>query len=401
MELSNKTLKKILLILTFGLVLYWALFHSATVGKLVSSFFSLISPFLIGFCIAFVINVLLRPLERLWDRVWKKAKTKAPDKLRRPICLLLSILLVLGAIFMIFFIIVPEVETSVSNFAEMLPQYVSHADAWWTDLCALADARGIELPNISLDTNKLVKTVEDYITQRGQDVVDTTFSFTASIFAAVVNFVLALAFSIYVLAQKEKLTAQVKKLLRAILPQKVYDRTLEICSLTNKTFTNFVTGQVTEAIIIGFLCFLGMLIFNMPYAPAISVLVGFTALIPVFGAFIGTGIGAFLILLVEPIQAIWFVVFIIVLQQIEGNLIYPKVVGKSVGLPGIWVLAAVTIGGNAFGVVGMLLSVPLCSVLYELTRQAVNGKLDKTAPAAGEAAPRRGDAPARRGGNSR
>lgn len=380
MELSKKTLKRILLILTFGLVLYWALFHTTTVGKLISELISLISPFLIGFGIAFVINVLLRPLERLWNRIWAKAKTKAPDKLRRPICLLLAVLLVLGAIFMVFFIIAPEVETSASNFIDMLPEYLGHIENWWKDLSALLEKQGVELPEFGLDINKLSSRIEQYIDERGQDLVDTTFSVTASFLAAVVNFILAFAFSIYVLAQKEKLCRQMKKLLAAFLPKKVYDRTLEIASLTNATFTNFVAGQCTEAIIIALLCFIGMAIFNMPYAPAISVLVGFTALIPVFGAFIGTGIGAFLILLVNPLQALWFVLFIIVLQQVEGNLIYPKVVGKSVGLPGIWVLAAVTIGGNAFGVIGMLVSVPTCSVLYELLRRAVNGRLENKKP---------------------
>ena len=165
------------------------------------------------------------------------------------------------------------------------------------------------------------------------------------------------------------------KVLNAVMNPEKLDKLLNLLRLANKTFTNFITGQLTEAVIIGALCFIGMTIFRMPYAPAISVLVGFTALIPVFGAFIGTAVGAFLILLVKPIQAVWFVIFIIVLQQFEGNLIYPKVVGKSVGLPGIWVLVAVTVGGNAMGVMGMLISVPLCSVLYAVSREAVNNKL--------------------------
>ena len=165
------------------------------------------------------------------------------------------------------------------------------------------------------------------------------------------------------------------KVLTAVMKPEKLDKLLNLLRLANKTFTNFITGQLTEAVIIGVLCFIGMTIFRMPYAPAISVLVGFTALIPVFGAFIGTAVGAFLILLVKPIQAVWFVIFIIVLQQFEGNLIYPKVVGKSVGLPGIWVLVAVTVGGNAMGVMGMLISVPLCSVLYAVSREAVNNKL--------------------------
>ena len=204
---------------------------------------------------------------------------------------------------------------------------------------------------------------------------NTTASVAGSIVTAVMNFVIAFAFSIYILAQKETLKRQSMKVLTAVMKPEKLDKLLNLLRLANKTFTNFITGQLTEAVIIGVLCFIGMTIFRMPYAPAISVLVGFTALIPVFGAFIGTAVGAFLILLVKPIQAVWFVIFIIVLQQFEGNLIYPKVVGKSVGLPGIWVLVAVTVGGNAMGVMGMLISVPLCSVLYAVSREAVNNKL--------------------------
>ena len=174
---------------------------------------------------------------------------------------------------------------------------------------------------------------------------------------------LALAFSLYLLAQKETLTGQAKKVVRALFSEKWAHWITDVARMTNRTFSNFVTGQLTEAVILGTLCFLGMLIFRLPYAGVISVLVGFTALIPIFGAFSGVGIGAFLILLVSPIKALWFVLFFVILQQLEGNLIYPRVVGKSVGLPGIWVLAAVTVGGNAFGLAGMLLAVPLCSVL--------------------------------------
>jgi predicted PurR-regulated permease PerM len=196
----------------------------------------------------------------------------------------------------------------------------------------------------------------------------------------VFNLVLALAFSIYILAQKETIGRQVKKLLRALLPNKAAENLLELSSLTHLSFARFVSGQMTEAVIIGLLCFIGMLIFGFPYAGVISVMVGFTALIPIFGAFIGTGIGAFLILLTNPIQAIWFVIFIIVLQQLEGNLIYPKVVGRSIGLPGIWVLLAVTVGGNAWSLPGMLLAVPLSSVVYTLLRRFVNRRFQKSSP---------------------
>lgn len=375
MELSKKTVKRILLIITFTVLLIWAIYNHKLLFKYIGELYSLISPFVIGLCIAYVVNVIMRPIERLWMKLLSKCKGKWVEKMKRPICLLLSILLVIGIILAVIFIIMPELSDSVSSLVSMVPSYVSEVESWWEALALRLDKYGVELPQFSFDTDKFIQILKD----GGTAVLNTTLSATTSIVTAVINIVLALAFSIYVLAQKETLKRQSKKVLAKFMKPEKMQKLLDMLDLINRTFTNFITGQLTEAVIIGALCFIGMSIFRMPYAPAISVLVGFTALIPVFGAFIGTAIGAFLILLVKPIQAVWFVVFIIVLQQFEGNLIYPKVVGKSVGLPGIWVLVAVTIGGNAMGVVGMLISVPLCSVLYVVARNAVNGK-----PLAGE-----------------
>ena len=375
MELSKKTVKRILLIITFTVLLIWAIYNHKLLFKYIGELYSLISPFVIGLCIAYVVNVIMRPIERLWMKLLSKCKGKWVKKMKRPICLLLSILLVIGIILAVIFIIMPELSDSVSSLVSMVPSYVSEVESWWEALALRLDKYGVELPQFSFDTDKFIQILKD----GGTAVLNTTLSATTSIVTAVINIVLALAFSIYVLAQKETLKRQSKKVLAKLMKPEKMQKFLDMLDLINRTFTNFITGQLTEAVIIGVLCFIGMSIFRMPYAPAISVLVGFTALIPVFGAFIGTAIVAFLILLVKPIQAVWFVVFIIVLQQFEGNLIYPKVVGKSVGLPGIWVLVAVTIGGNAMGVVGMLISVPLCSVLYVVARNAVNGK-----PLAGE-----------------
>lgn len=375
MELSKKTVKRILLIITFTVLLIWAIYNHKLLFKYIGELYSLISPFVIGLCIAYVVNVIMRPIERLWMKLLSKCKGKWVKKMKRPICLLLSILLVIGIILAVIFIIMPELSDSVSSLVSMVPSYVSEVESWWEALALRLDKYGVELPQFSFDTDKFIQILKD----GGTAVLNTTLSATTSIVTAVINIVLALAFSIYVLAQKETLKRQSKKVLAKLMKPEKMQKLLDMLDLINRTFTNFITGQLTEAVIIGVLCFIGMSIFRMPYAPAISVLVGFTALIPVFGAFIGTAIGAFLILLVKPIQAVWFVVFIIVLQQFEGNLIYPKVVGKSVGLPGIWVLVAVTIGGNAMGVVGMLISVPLFSVLYVVARNAVNGK-----PLAGE-----------------
>lgn len=369
MELSKKTVKRILLIITFTVLLIWAIYNHKLLFKYIGELYSLISPFVIGLCIAYVVNVIMRPIERLWMKLLSKCKGKWVEKMKRPICLLLSILLVIGIILAVIFIIMPELSNSVSSLVSMVPSYVSEVESWWEALALRLDKYGVELPQFSFDTDKFIQILKD----GGTAVLNTTLSATTSIVTAVINIVLALAFSIYVLAQKETLKRQSKKVLAKLMKPEKMQKLLDMLDLINRTFTNFITGQLTEAVIIGVLCFIGMSIFRMPYAPAISVLVGFTALIPVFGAFIGTAIGAFLILLVKPIQAVWFVVFIIVLQQFEGNLIYPKVVGKSVGLPGIWVLVAVTIGGNAMGVVGMLISVPLCSVLYVVARNAVNG----------------------------
>lgn len=369
MELSKKTVKRILLIITFTVLLIWAIYNHKLLFKYIGELYSLISPFVIGLCIAYVVNVIMRPIERLWMKLLSKCKGKWVEKMKRPICLLLSILLVIGIILAVIFIIMPELSDSVSSLVSMVPSYVSEVESWWEALALRLNKYGVELPQFSFDTDKFIQILKD----GGTAVLNTTLSATTSIVTAVINIVLALAFSIYVLAQKETLKRQSKKVLAKLMKPEKMQKLLDMLDLINRTFTNFITGQLTEAVIIGVLCFIGMSIFRMPYAPAISVLVGFTALIPVFGAFIGTAIGAFLILLVKPIQAVWFVVFIIVLQQFEGNLIYPKVVGKSVGLPGIWVLVAVTIGGNTMGVVGMLISVPLCSVMYVVARNAVNG----------------------------
>ncbi len=371
MELNKRSVKRILLIITFTVLLIWGVYNHKQLGEILLGLYSLISPFVIGLCIAYLVNVLLRPVENLWMKLLNKRKGKWPEKLKRPLCLLLTILLVIGIILAIVLIIMPELRDSVASLIDMIPSYAEEVQRWWVSLSTFLDKYNVDLPEFDFKPDKLIDILKD----GGTVLFNTTASVAGSIVTAVMNFVIAFAFSIYVLAQKETLKRQSMKVLNAVMNPEKLDKLLNLLRLANKTFTNFITGQLTEAVIIGALCFIGMTIFRMPYAPAISVLVGFTALIPVFGAFIGTAVGAFLILLVKPIQAVWFVIFIIVLQQFEGNLIYPKVVGKSVGLPGIWVLVAVTVGGNAMGVMGMLISVPLCSVLYAVSREAVNNKL--------------------------
>ena len=374
MELNKRNFKCILLLVLCAILLYWGLNNLSALSGVVDSFFSLLAPLLLGICIAYVVNLLLKVVERLWD----KALAKAPDiwrgRLKRPLCLTLTMLLFLGIIFAIIFILIPRLEEAGATLVANVPVYVEQLQSWWNGVIAFAAERGVTLPELSMNADNATKVVTDFLTNNGGNVVNTTLDITTSILGALVNFLLALVFSVYLLAQKEKLLAQSKRLLLAAIPKKAGKRTMHILKITNNAFSSFVTGQVTEAFILGTLCCMGMLILRLPYALPVSVIICFTSLIPIFGAWIGAATGAFLIVFVSPIKALTFLIFLLILQQVEGNLIYPRVVGKSVGLPGLWVLAAVTIGGGAFGIVGMLLGVPICSVVYVLVQDFVRSQ---------------------------
>lgn len=369
---------------------FWSLNHTDTLIGFLSAAFSVLSPIVIGACLAFIINVPLRAIEGLWKRIFSKSGGFA-DKIRRPICLTLSIILVIGLIFALVFMVLPGFTSSFKTIVNSIPVYVETAEGWWDKIVALAKEFGAVLPDFSIDTQKIVDYVGGFagnlfgsVFGAGGALVSHTVSFTASVFSWIANFIIAFVFAIYILAQKERLARNIKSTLFAFLPEKKVVRILDIARLTNKTFFSFATGQFTEAIIIGVLCYIGMKIFALPHAAVVSVIIGVTALIPVFGAYIGTLVGAFLILFVSPVKALWFVVFIVVLQQLETNLIYPRVVGDSVGLPGIWVIVCVVVCGDIFGVAGMLLSVPVCAVLYALLKETVYKRLSEKKDAGGE-----------------
>ena len=374
MELNKKNIKRILLLVACSIILYWALNNLSTLGKLLGSFFSLFSPLLIGAGIAYVMNLLLKAIERLWDMALKKAPELWRVKLKRPICLTATILLFLGIIFAIFFILIPRLEEAGSTLIANVPGYITQIQNWWESLVDFAAEHGVTLPELSMNVEDATKFISKILSSDSGNVVNTTIDITTSILGALVNILLALVFSVYMLAQKETLISQSRRLLLAALPRKAGQRTMHILKLTNNAFSSFVTGQVTEAFILGSLCCIGMLILRLPYALPVSVIISFTSLIPIFGAWIGAATGAFLIVFVSPIKALTFLIFLLILQQVEGNLIYPKVVGKSVGLPGLWVLAAVTIGGGIFGMLGMLLGVPICSVIYALVQDFIRSQ---------------------------
>ena len=371
MEEKNKIIIKYIFKTLVLLVLFtWALINFNLVYNFLNKIFSLLSPFLIGCIIAFLINIILKPIEKYYDKLFKNTSIK------RPICLILSTILVIGIIFAIVFMMIPSLQESINEFIENLPSYTKEIETWWTNIIVIAGKHNIVLPEYSLDSDKIINIVTSFINNEGKGLITSTIGTASSIFSGIVNILLAFVFAMYLLIQKETVLKHLRNIINVLFKGKA-KRILEIASLSNQIFTNFVSGQCIEAIIIGLLCFIGMMILNIPYPSAISVFVAATALIPVFGAWFGGGFGFLLIFLQNPTKAIGFIIFLLILQQVEGNLIYPKVVGKSVGLPGILVLMAVTIGGEAFGILGMLFSVPTCAILYSLYLEFMKKKTTK------------------------
>lgn len=377
MELNRSNCRRIVLIIMISIFFFWILNNTVTFVNVIRSSFRILTPFVIGLCFAFVVNVILRPIEKAWVKLGGRRTRAFFARIKRPVCLLISILLILSVLFVVAFMLLPQIQDTLETTFINLPAYRDNLENWYGELKTTLAEKSIVLPELSLDFLEVGEMLADFLYNSGSMIFDRVWNMTSSIFSGVFDLVLGIAFACFFLSGKEKLCAQFQKILYAYLPIEKTEQILQIASLSNKTFTRFVTGQLTEAVIIGFLCLAGMLVFAMPYALMISVLVGFTALIPVFGAFFGTAVGAFFILLDDPIKAIWFIVFIIVLQQLEGNIIYPRVVGKSVGLPGIWVLTAVTLGGSIFGIPGMLVSVPIASILYSLISTDVSIRLNE------------------------
>ncbi len=385
MELNKENVKKIIMILAAAFLMLWAVINYQKVFTFAKYLLILLNPLIIGIAIAFILNVcvrsiesrLFRPLDAHLGRIWNKA--------RRPLSILLSIAFVTGIIVIITTMIVPEIRNAGKMLITEFPGYWNNLQNMINDLTARFNLEDIVLPSLDINDENVSETlkklmhsdISDKVFNTALDMTTSVIGVTASVITVTFNSIMGMVFAVYILFRKEILARQAKQIAYAYLPRKAADEALYIARLSNTMFSKFVTGQCTEAVIIGVLCFLGMTIFKMPYAPMISVLVGFTALIPVFGAFIGTAIGAFLILMISPVKAFWFIIFIIVLQQVEGDLIYPKVVGSSIGLPGIWVMLAVIVGGSSGGVLGMLVSVPISSVLYCLIGRSAKGRLEK------------------------
>lgn len=370
LELNRKTVRNVLLLVLSVAVIWWAISHITLVIGVLQSILSILSPLLIGLVLAFILNLLLCPMERVWERRFNKGG-KLSQKLRRPVCLLVSFLIVLGAIFAVCFVVIPRVGSTVGDMVNTITAYVKTLDIQYDHLRAMLEQYSITLPELDLSNNSLMSKLTDLLAKGGSAVLNTTINVTTSVLSAMVNLLMGVVFSIYILAQKETLSRQIKKVLYVVFPEEKVTPFLAFLSRVSRTFSQFVTGQVIEAIILGSLVCIGMLIFRMPYAPVISMLVGITALIPILGSWIGGIVGALLLLPSSLMDAVWFIVFLVILQQIEGNLIYPHVVGKSVGLPGIWVFFAVIVGSGVGGIAGMLLGVPICAVIYDESRRVL------------------------------
>ena len=356
--------------------------------KGISALVGFMSPIILGFVVAFVINVILIRLEKIY---FPHTNNRFLKRSRRPVCIALALLIILAVIAFVIAMVIPELINAFSILAKEIPaSYDSILDKISVFISKVPALENWLVTTLEIDlehprdiewTKFFTKVVELIIGSKdGQlnSIMDSTVNIVSGIGSGIVSFCIALVFGIYVLAYKEKLSYQVHKLIRSYLKPKAENIIYYICHVASETFSNFIVGQCTEAVILGTLCIIGMSIFRFPYAVMIGTLVGATALIPIIGAYVGAIVGAIMVMTQGgPIQALLFIVFIIVLQQIEGNLIYPKVVGSSVGLPGIWVLAAVTIGGSMNGVFGMLLSVPLAATLYRLLKEDTTRRINK------------------------
>lgn len=367
---SDKNIVKYLL-LTGGLIL--AIIYSKQIFSVVGNFFSIVFPLILGCAIAYVLNLIVVNLEKIY---FPKAENKWIRKTKMPICLILAILLIVVILFFVIKLVVPELINTITTLSKTIPSSLNNAADYFKsndNFPIIAET----IKGIDFDWNEISKNVMTYATQGFGGVLDYTVSIVGNVTSGVFKFIVACTFAIYLLISKEKLFAQIKRVAKAFMKKNRMASINKVLKITNEAFSSFIIGQFTEAIILGSLCAIGMLLLRIPYALTIGTFIGVTALIPIFGAWIGAIIGCILIVTIDPVKAFIFIIFIVVLQQIENNLIYPKVVGTSIGLPGIWVFSAILIGGGLSGIVGMLLSVPIAATVYKLVQLKVRERLGK------------------------
>lgn len=368
MEYNSKKWRGTAALLVLAFVLYYAANNLELVLSLLGKVWGFSFPLVMGGIMAFVLNIPMSFIER---KLWPNTNNPKLQALRRPISLLGAFVFIFAVLSAVVALVLPELMDAIQLLMKEIPKFLVWLEQWVTDNADMFPSLQTWLESLTINWQEVGKNIFNAVSTGAVGVVDGTVSAVMGIFNGTINLMVSLIFSIYILFGKEKLSMQICATLRAFLPEKTYRVILHVCQVAYNSFSNYVAGQCTEAVILGCLCALGMTLLRMPYAPMVGAMVGVTALIPIVGAFIGASVGIFMILMVNFWQAVGFVVFLIILQQVEGNLIYPRVVGASVGLPALWVLAAVTIGGGLGGIVGMVFSVPTASTCYILLKESV------------------------------
>lgn len=361
-------MRKILRVLLIAILFYWALHNISGILVFLGHMIELLIPFIIGIGVVVVVNIPMKFLER------KVVKIKKPG-LRRALSLVLSLILMIGVVGLVLFIVIPELGSAISSLIETLPAFLEGAMAYMMGLLQRFPNADVLIDRAEINWQTLSTTLVGFITGASSAIMNSGVGIFSSLVSGIINFFVGFIFAIYILFHKEKLGRHMRMLMYAYIPTGTVDRILRVTGLVNTTFAKFLTSQTMEAGILGSMFLVSMTIFRFPYALVISLLVTVTALIPIVGSFIALGIGFLLILVTNPIQALWFVVLFLVLQQTEGDIIYPKVVGNALGLPAIWVLAAVIIGGDLMGILGMFLGVPIAAVGYVLLKETVRERL--------------------------
>lgn len=377
MEKNKNELKKWILLIIIAIVTYWTINNFSTIGNLFNNILGIIFPFVLGGCLAFILNL---PMSFFENKIFKinskrnnKSKKVKHKKLKRIVSILFAIAVIILVLAIIINLILPELIKVINLLISNIPYYLE-------ETTKLIQTYGENIPDLNKliqEANIDVNSIRNQIIGQIPNLLTSSISIVTSIFSGITSFIISIIFAIYILMEKEKLQIQISKIVHAYLNKDKAETVINVGKVTNNTFKRFFTVQCLEATILGTLCIIGMLILKIPYAVPIGVLVGVTALIPIMGAFIGVIIGSVLIVSIAPIKVITFVLFVLVLQQIEGNLIYPRVVGSSVGLPGMWVLVAVSVGGSLGGIIGMLIGVPIATIIYTLLKNDVDKRLEQ------------------------
>lgn len=377
MELNRENMKKIRELILFTAIVIVCLWKFNIVLQMLLKGLNILFPFLLGGAIAFVLNVPMNFVERNLFSEDKIKGKRYMQRAARPCSMVLVLIFVFGIVAAVMFVLLPQLGNTFSNLGKNIQAFIPHVQIWAKQVFHNNKEIMNIVNSIEFDWDKIMNAGIGFFKNGAGSVLDSTITAAKSIVSGMTTFFIAFVFAIYILLQKEKLEIQVKKVLFAFVRKGRAEAIIEVCSLTYKTFSSFLTGQCLEAVILGSMFVVTMTIIRLPYALLMGMVIAFTALIPIFGAFIGCGIGVLLIFMVNPAKAAIFIVLFLVLQQIEGNLIYPHVVGNSVGLPSIWVLAAVSVGGSLMGITGMLIFIPIVSVIYALFREVVYLKLKK------------------------